>query len=103
MKLAGKRVGRVGAVAVFPMSRAGVARYGVDPLAALPLERLHPCARARLTYGAEVATAPGRAENAARMMAGDEWQPYLEDLDRQRGALATAYRRLLDDPVSRDD
>jgi hypothetical protein len=102
MMLGETRVRRVGAVGVFPLSRAGAERYGADPLATLPLERLHSCAHARLTYGAEFAAVPGRADRAARVMVGDKWQPYLEELDRDRAALATAYRRLLDDGDDHD-
>lgn len=95
--LGGSYVRQVGAVAMFPLSRQAAERCGVDPLAALPLERLHPCARARLTFGAE--HADRLADRVARLMSvGAEWQPYLEDLDRERAALAGAYRRLLDDP-----
>ena len=40
----------VAAGASFPLSSAAAERYGANPLATLPLERLHPCARARLAY-----------------------------------------------------
>lgn len=78
------------------MSRATAERYGTDPLATLPLERLHPCARARLAFKPHGREPDGFADYAAKLMTdAPDWQPFLEAIDRRRVALAAAYRRLL--------
>ena len=87
---------------VFPQSKAAARRYGADPLAMLPLARLHPCARARLVYStASRAELESLAGWAAALMADDDWQPRLEQFDHCRARLAEAYRDLLDDEVDR--
>ncbi len=87
----------VAAGASFPLSSAAAERYGANPLATLPLSKLHPCARARLAFNPIGPEPDGFADYAAELMAdAPEWQPFLEAIDRRRGALAAAYRRLLD-------
>jgi hypothetical protein len=79
-----------------PLSSAAAERYGADPLATLPLSKLHPCARARLAFKPHGAEPDGFADYAAKLMTdAPDWQPFLEAVDRRRVALAAAYRRLL--------
>lgn len=82
----------------FPLSGAAAERYGANPLATLPLSRLHPCARARLAHNPNGPEPDGFADYTAKLMAdAPEWQPFLAAIDRRRIALAAAYRRLLSD------
>lgn len=82
----------------FPLSAAAAERYGANPLATLPLSRLHSCARARLAHNPVGPEPDAFADYAARLMTdAPEWQPFLAAIDRRRIALAAAYRRLLDD------
>lgn len=85
--------------AVWPQSRKAAERYGGDPLAMLPLERLHPCARARIAYAPYPDAELEALVTFSAKLADDDdhWQLFLVRCDQYRANLADGYRELLDD------